>query len=69
MMYTVYSIVNKNGFISENILLETEEVEKAREMARNISAYDKLEPNPAEHSVEIRFNEDFDRGNYETIDF
>ena len=69
MMYTVYSIVNSNGLINEDIMLETEDIEKAKEQAKRIANYNELEKNPSDHSVEIRFNENYDAGTYETVEF
>lgn len=69
MKYTVYAIVNNGRHIKETIILESDNIEQAKEAARNTAARDKLETNPAAHSVEIRYNEDFERGSYETIEF
>lgn len=69
MMYTVYSIVNNNGLINEDIMLETEDIEKAKEQAKRISNYNELEKNPSDHSVEIRYNENYDAGTFDTVEF
>lgn len=68
-MYRVYSTVNNNGLINEDILLETDDKQEAINQAREAKAYNKLELKPEKHNVEIRFNENFETGTYETIDF
>lgn len=67
--YTVYAIVNKNGLVNEYILSETDDKAKAIETAKKHANYDKLEPHPEEHTVEIRYNENFENGTYEVLDF
>lgn len=69
MKYTVYAIVNKNGLINEDVVIETDDIKIAKYEAKRVAKYDRLEPNPAEHSVEIRFNEDYEHGTYETVRF
>ena len=46
MKYAVYSICNKDSMWNENIMLITEDLNEAKEMAERIKAYDKLEPHP-----------------------
>lgn len=70
MKYTVYSTVWENGMImQEDIMLETENAEEAKKCARDIAARDQLEQHPERFTVEIRYNEDFERGTYEALDF
>ena len=67
MKYAVYSICNKDSMWDENIMLITENLNEAKEMAERIKAYDKLEPHPEYFSVEIRYNFDGE-GNFDIID-
>lgn len=67
--YTIYSIYNNGRHIEEHIMLVTSDADKAIEWAKAIADRDKLELNRLQHSVEIRFNEDFEAGTYELLNY